>query len=185
MIEETLSELKASIAKSHEALKRDLSRIRTGRASPEILDAIRVDYYGVPTPISQMASVTVPEARMLAIKAWDKAGNQMIERAIMQSDLGLNPQNDGDLIRVPMPIPTEERRKELVKQAKKVGEDIKVAIRKARHECKDMLDSIKEEGGASADDVERGIKKMEEIVSEGVGKAEEMITRKEKDILAV
>ncbi len=182
MIEETLQELRESIAKAHEALRRELSRLRTGRASAELLDSIRVDYYGTPTPVAQMASVTIPEPRMLVIKPWEKTSIKAIESAILQSSLGLNPQNDGTIIRLPMPPLTEQRRKELAKMAKSHGEDSKVAIRKARHECRDMLAEIEGDGNASEDEVERAAKKMEEIVHDGVAKVDEIVATKEKDI---
>jgi ribosome recycling factor len=185
MIAETLNELKGHIGKAHEALKRELSRLRTGRASPELLDSIRVDYYGTPTPVAQMASVSVPEPRLLVIKPWDKAMIKQIEQTIMQSPLGLTPQNDGEVIRLPMPQLTEQRRKDLAKLAKGHGEDAKVAIRKARHECRDMLKTIEEDGAASADDVERATKAMEDIVKDGTDKADSLVAAKEKDILVL
>jgi ribosome recycling factor len=185
MINETLDELKGSIAKAHEALKRELSRLRTGRATPELLDSIRIDYYGTPTPVAQMASISVPEPRLLVIKPWDKAMIKQIEQTIMQSPLGLTPQNDGEIIRLPMPALTEQRRKELAKLAKGHGEDCKVAIRKARHDCRDMLKTIEDDGAASADDVERATKTMEEIVKDGGDKTDAMVAAKEKDILSL
>lgn len=185
MIDETLGELKGSIAKAHDALKRELSRLRTGRASPDLLDSLRIDYYGTPTPIAQMASISIPEPRLLVIKPWDKSQIKMIESTIMQSPLGLNPQNDGEVIRLPMPPLTEQRRKELAKLAKGHGEDAKIVIRKARHECRDMLKTIEEDGAASADEVERAVKKMEDIVKDGTDKVDEMIATKEKDILTI
>jgi len=185
MINETLDELKASIGKAHESLKRELSRLRTGRATPELLDSIRVDYYGTPTPVAQMASVSVPEPRLLVIKPWDKAMIKQIEQTIMQSPLGLTPQNDGEIIRLPMPALTEQRRKELAKLAKGHGEECKVAIRKARHDCRDMLKTIEDDGAASADDVDRATKTMEEIVKDGTEKTDAMVAAKEKDILSL
>lgn len=185
MINETLDELKTGIQKAHEALKRDLSRLRTGRATPDLLDSIRVDYYGTPTPVAQMASVSVPEPRLLVIKPWDKGVIKSIEQAIMQSPLGLTPQNDGEVIRLPMPMLTEQRRKDLAKLAKGHGEDCRVAIRKARHECRDMFKTIQDDGGASADEVERAQKAMEDIVKEGTDKADELVATKEKDILSI
>lgn len=185
MIDETLHELKGTIGKAHDALKRELSRLRTGRASPDLLDSLRIDYYGTPTPIAQMASISIPEPRLLVIKPWDKSSIKLIESTIMQSPLGLNPQNDGEIIRLPMPPLTEQRRKELAKLAKGHGEDAKVAIRKGRHECRDMLKTIQEDGGASADEVERAEKTMEDIVKDGTAKIDEMIATKEKDILTI
>lgn len=185
MIDEIIQDLQTSIGKAHEALKRDLSKLRTGRANPQLLEGIRVDYYGTPTPISQMANIGVPEARMLTVKAWDKTAVKSIEKAIVEAGLGLNPQTDGDLIRLPMPALSEERRKELTKIARKNGEDCKVAIRKARHDAKDMLAGLEDEGEASADEVERGQKKVEDVVQEGTAKVDEIVTRKEKDIMEV
>lgn len=185
MIDETLSDLKESIGKAHEALKRDLSRLRTGRANASMLDAVRVDYYGTMTPISQMATVNVPEARMLIVKPWDKGQMKILEKAIVESGLGLNPQPDGDMLRIPMPALTEERRKDLVKIARKGGEECKVAIRKSRHVAKDLLKEIEESGGASKDDVERAQKKLEELVQEGTGHVDEIVASKEKDIMEI
>ncbi|MDW8245437.1 MAG: ribosome recycling factor [Sandaracinaceae bacterium] len=185
MIEEALSELKEAIGKAHEALRRELGRIRTGRASPDMLDVVRVDYYGRPTPVSQMASITVPEPRLLVIKPWDKNQLKAIEMAILQSPLGLSPQNDGTVIRVPIPPLTTERRKELAKMARAAGEECKVAIRKARHHCRDILEELKKEGGVSEDEIERAMKRVEEIVHEGVAKVDEIVASKEKDIMTI
>lgn len=185
MIDETLEELRTAIGKTHEALKRDLTKLRTGRANAALLDSLRVDYYGTPTPISQMANIAVPEARLLIVKPWEKSQVKAIEKAIMESGLGLNPQSDGEILRIPMPALTEERRKELVKIARKNCEECKVAIRKARHEAKDMLASIESDGGASADEVERAQRKVEEIVQEGTAQADAIVAKKEKDILEV
>src|SRR3972149_3067850 len=165
MLDEVLSELAESVAKAHEALRRDLGKIRTGRAHAGMLDSIRVDYYGQQTPLSQMATISVPEPRMLTVKPWDKPQVKAVEKALRESDLGFNPQTDGDLIRVPVPPLNEERRKEFVKVAKRAGEDCKVAVRKGRHLALDMLADIKKDGAASEDDVERAKKKAEELVS--------------------
>jgi ribosome recycling factor len=185
MIDDILKELKASSEKAKEALKRDLSKLRTGRAHPAMLDTLRVDYYGQSTPIAQMASVGVPEPRMLTVKPWDKTGVQAIEKAIRESDLGLNPQVDGDLIRIPIPALSEQRRKDLVKIAKKAGEECKVAVRKGRHEALDMLSELKEGGDASEDEVDRAKKKVEEAVSEAGQSIDQIIAAKEKEILAI
>lgn len=185
MIDDILSELKASSEKAKEALRRELSKLRTGRAHPAMLDMLRVDYYGQATPISQMASVGVPEPRMLTVKPWDKSAVQSVEKAIRESDLGLNPQVDGDLIRIPVPALSEQRRKDLVKIAKKAGEECKVAVRKARHEALDMLSELKDSGGASEDEVDRAKKKAEEAVSEAGHSIDQIIAVKEKEILAI
>ena len=185
MIDDILSELKASSEKAKEALRRDLSKLRTGRAHPAMLDMLRVDYYGQSPPIAQMASVGVPEPRMLTVKPWDKSAVQSVEKAIRESDLGLNPQVDGDLIRIPIPALSEQRRKDLVKVAKKAGEECKVAVRKARHEALDMLRELKEGGDASEDEVERAKKKAEEAVAETGQSIDQIIVVKEKEILAI
>jgi ribosome recycling factor len=185
MIQETLDELRSSTEKAKEALKRELSKLRTGRAHAGMLDTLRVEYYGQSTPIPQMATVSVPEPRLITVKPWDKSQAQAIDKAIRESDLGLNPQMDSDLIRIPIPPLSEERRKELVKVAKKHGEECKVAIRKARHEALDMLAEIKQGGDASEDEVERAKKKAEDIVHEATHSVDEIIAHKEKEILAV
>ena len=126
-----------------------------------------MDYYGTPTPLAQMAHINVPEPRLLTVKPWDKSQIKAVEKALRETDLGLNPQVDSDIIRMPLPPLTEERRKEFVKIGKKYGEECKVAIRKARHDALDMLNQIEKDGEASSDDVDRAKKKAEEIVAEG------------------
>lgn len=185
MLAETLEELKNDIAKAHEALKRDLARIRAGRANPDILDAVRVDYYGSPTPLKQLASISVPEPRLIVLKPFDRSQMQVIEKSIMETQLGLNPSNDGEIIRIPMPPLTEERRKDLVKLARKSGEDSKVAIRKARHDAKDMIDTLQKDGDVGEDDADRARKELEEIVKGGTGRVDEIVSKKEADILEV
>jgi ribosome recycling factor len=144
-----------------------------------------VDYYGTATALAKMANISVPEPRLLTVKPWDKSQMKAVEKALRESDLGLNPQADGDLIRIPLPPLTEERRKEFVKIARKYGEECRVTIRKARHEALDMLSEIDESGGASEDDVERAKKKSEEIVADGAKQVETLVAAKEKDILDV
>jgi ribosome recycling factor len=185
MIDEVLSELKQQMEKAKDALKRDLAKLRTGRAHAGMLDSIRVDYYGTSTPIGQMATISVPEPRLITVKPWDKSQVQPVEKALRESDLGLNPQVDGEVIRVPIPPLSEERRKDLVKIAKKQGEECKVGIRKARHEALDMLNEIKSNGDASEDDVERAKKKAEESVSEAGHQVDQIIQQKEKEILTL
>ena len=185
MINDIQRDLTESVGKAHEALKRELTKLRAGRASPNLLDGIRVDYYGTLTPLAQMAHINVPEPRLLTVKPWDKSAVKGVEKALRESELGLNPQLDGDLLRIPLPPLTEERRKDFVKIARKYGEECKVVIRKHRHDALDMLASVENDGGASADEVERGKKKVEELVAEGVKHVDQMIAHKEKDILEV
>jgi len=185
MVDETIEDLKNSIAKAHDALKRELAKLRTGRAHPSLLDSIRVDAYGSPMPISQMATINVPEARMLTIKPWDKSQIKAIEKALVQSPLGLTPMNDGEIIRVPLPPLTEERRKELSKLAKRAGEDSKVVIRKARHDAKEMIEGLVDEKDIGEDDGERAQKEIEELIQRGTAEVDAIVGRKEKDILEV
>jgi ribosome recycling factor len=185
MIADVLAELEKDIAKSHEALKRELAKIRTGRAHPSLLESVRVEVYGSQLPLSQCATVTVPEARMLTVKPWDKTQLKAIEKAIVQTPLGLNPQSDGEILRIPMPPLTEERRKELAKIVKKQGEETKVAVRKARHDAKDMLGSLKTDGDISEDEHERAQKKVEELIQKGTAEIDAIIARKDKDLLEV
>lgn len=185
MIDDVLNDLREAGIKAQDALKRELGRLRTGRAHAGMLDGIRVEYYGQTTPLAQMATINIPEPRMLTIKAWDKSQTSAVDRAIRESDLGLNPQVDGDVIRVPVPALSEQRRKELVKVAKKQGEECKVAIRKARHDALDLLTELKESGDASEDDVERAKKKAEESVAHASHAVEQLIEQKEKEILTV
>jgi ribosome recycling factor len=185
MMDDVVKDLRASIEKAMEALKRDLSRVRTGRAHPSMLDAIRVDYYGTATPIAQMANVAVPEPRLLTVKPWEKSQVKAIDKAIRESDLGLNPQVDGDLLRIPIPALTEDRRKDLVKTVRKYAEECKVAIRKHRRDANEMVDQLDKDGEISQDDADRGKKKIEEVVAEGTKLVDTVIAAKEKDLLEV
>jgi ribosome recycling factor len=185
MIVDVQKELLGSISKTHDALKRELIKLRAGRASASLLDGIRADYYGTPTALSQMAHINVPEPRLITVKPWDRTQMKAVEKALRESDLGLNPLVDGDLVRIPLPPLTEERRKEFVKIARKYGEECKVGIRKARHDALDMLSQIETDGDSSADEVDRGKKKVEDTVTEAVRQVDSMISHKEKDILEV
>jgi ribosome recycling factor len=185
MLDDVHKELLSSIAKAQDVLRRDLAKLRAGRANPNLLDNIRVDYYGTMTPLGQMANIAIPEPRLLTVKPWDKSVMKQVEKALRENDMGLNPQVDGDLIRIPLPPLTEERRKEFVKIAKKYGEECKVTIRKARHEALDMLKAIDDAGDASTDEVDRSKKKAEETVSEAGKAVDGIIATKEKDIMEV
>jgi ribosome recycling factor len=185
MIQDVQKDLVSALGKAHEALKRELTKLRAGRASANLLDGIKVDYYGTPTPLGQMAHVNVPEPRLITVKPWDKTQMKAVDKALRESDLGLTPQIDGDLIRIPLPPLTEERRKDFVKIARKYGEECKVVIRKARHEALDLLSELESGGQSSADDVDRGKKKVEETVAEAVKHVDSTVSAKEKDILEV
>lgn len=185
MLDDVHKELVSAIAKAHDALRRDLAKLRAGRANANLLEGIRVDYYGTMTPLAQMANVAVPEPRMLTVKPWDKSQMKAVEKALRENDMGLNPQTDGDLIRIPLPPLTEERRREFVKIAKKYGEECRVTIRKARHAANDMLKEIDDGGEASTDEVDRARKKVEETVAEATKTVETIFAAKEKDIMEV
>jgi ribosome recycling factor len=185
MISDVQKDLAGSLGKAHEALKRELLKLRAGRASASLLDGVKVDYYGTPTPLAQMAHINIPEPRLITVKPWDRTQIKPVEKALRETDLGLNPQVDGDLVRIPLPPLTEERRKEFVKVARKYGEECKVGIRKARHDALNLLAELEGEGEASADDVDRAKKKVEETVQEAVKHVDVMIANKEKDILEV
>ena len=185
MLEEVLQELRQGVGKAHESLRGQLGRLRTGRASASMLDSVRVNYYDTPTPIAQMASVSIPEPRLIVIKPWEKGQSRAIDKAIRDADLGLNPQLDGDLIRIPIPSLTEERRKDLSKQARKMGEECKIGIREARREAKEMIDSLVNDGDVGEDEGSAALKKTEEIVSHGSKQVDEIVANKEKDIMTV
>ncbi|MCL2779192.1 MAG: ribosome recycling factor [Polyangiaceae bacterium] len=185
MLDDVHKELVDSIAKAHEALKRDLAKLRAGRANASMLGGIRVEYYGAMTPLTQMANVAVPEPRMLTVKPWDKNAIKAVEKALRESELGLNPQTDVDLIRIPLPPLTEERRRDFVKIARKYGEECKVAIRKARHEALDMLSEMDSSGTAATDDIDRAKRKVEDTIGDAVKVVDGIIGQKEKDIMEV
>ncbi len=185
MLEDVIQELRSGIEKSIEALRRDLSKVRTGRAHAGMLDSVRVDYYGTPTPLHQMATVSVPDARLLTVKAWEKGQSKHIEKAIREANLGLNPQVDGELVRIPIPALTEERRKEMVKLTRKHGEECKVAVRNHRRDAKEMIDTLDKDGEVSADDADRAKAKVEDTVADGIKQVDAVISHKEKEILEV
>ena len=183
MIEDVKQEAKGLMDKALEALKRDFNRVRTGRASASILDAVRADYYGQPTALNQMASVSVPEARLIMIQPWDPKSCGEIEKAILKSDLGLTPQNDGKVVRISIPPLTEERRRDLVKVIRKMGEETKVAVRNARREANEMLKEYKTEGEISEDDMRRGQTEVQKITDDHIAKVDVLLAEKEKEIL--
>lgn len=185
MIDDVLKELNTSIAKAHDALKRELSKLRTGRANASMLDGVRIDYYGTPTPLNQMANISVPEPRLIIVKPWDRSQVKIVDKAIRDAELGLNPQPDGDQIRIPIPALNEERRKDLVKMAKKQGEECKIAVRKARHDALEFLTEADEAGDIPADDADRGKKKVEEVVAAGTKQVDAILAHKEKDIMEI
>ena len=174
-----------SMGKALASLRRDLQKIRTGRASTALLDGIQVDYFGTATPLNQLANLSAPDPRMIVINPYDKGAFGGIERAIQSSGLGLTPANDGKLIRIAIPPLTEERRKTLVKQVRKIAEGHKVGVREARREAFSMLKEMEGEGLLPKDDRRRAEKKMQDLTDEFVGKIESVTAQKEKDVLEV
>ena len=185
MIDSITSEAKDKMDKSVGALKKDLQKIRTGRASLSILDDVRVDYYGTPTPLNQIASLSVPESRLITIQPWDPSAVKEIEKAIMKSNLGLTPSSDGKIIRITIPPLTEDRRKEIVKQVNKTCEDYRIAVRNIRRDANDSLKSLKKDGDASEDDVSKGFDEIQKLTDEHIKQIDEIYKDKEKEILEV
>lgn len=171
--------------KAMEALKHELSKMRTGRASLSILDDVRAEYYGNLTPLNQIATLSVPDARTLAIQPWDHSAVQAIEKAIQKSGLGLNPVSDGKIIRVPIPALNEERRKDLVKVIRKHGEDCKVSIRNARRDSNEELKALQKGSKITEDDEHKGIEKIQKMTDDFIKHIDEALAHKEKDIMQV
>lgn len=185
MIEEVFETMTDSVKKAQESLRATLGRIRTGRANAALLDSIRVDYYGTMTPLNQMATINTPEPRLILVKPFDRSMLQAVEKAIKSSDLGLNPMVDREIIRIPVPPLTEERRKDLVKVARKHGEECKVAIRNGRRDCNELLKDMETSGDAPEDDVARALKKIQEMTDAAVADVDKIIAAKEKDITEI
>lgn len=181
----TINNSKEKMTKSLAALDKELATIRAGRANPAILDKIQVDYYGSPTPVNQMASVAVSEARILVIQPWDKSCLKLIEKAIQASDIGINPTNDGSVLRLAFPQLTEERRKELCKSVKKMGEDSKIAIRSIRRDTMDKLKTMKKNSEITEDDLKDCEKKVQDLTDKFCAEADQAVAAKEKEIMTV
>ncbi|HPQ80544.1 MAG TPA: ribosome recycling factor [bacterium] len=171
--------------KALEALRHELSKMRTGRASLSVLDDVRVDYYGTPTPLNQLATLSVPDARTLAIQPWDASAISAIEKAIQQANLGLNPMSDGKIVRVPVPALNEERRRELVKVSHKHGEDCKVSVRNARRDANEELKSLKKASTITEDEERKGTEKIQKLTDDAIKQIDETLAHKEKDIMQV
>lgn len=185
MVKQILSDAEEKMNKSLQSVKRDFGSLRTGKASPSLLDAIRVDYHGTVMPLNQLASVSAPEPRLLVVQAWDKAIVGEISKAIQVADLGLNPQVEGNIIRLPIPPLNEERRRELVKHCKKIAEDGKVAIRNIRRDANDSLKKTEKDKSISEDDLKRGTEKVQELTNKYTDEIEEAMEAKEADIMEV
>lgn len=184
MKDEVLSEIKRKMDKVLEVMARDLSRVRTGRASVALLEGIKVDCYGTSMPLSQVASLAAPESRLLTVQPWDQTVLGDVEKAILKSDLGLNPVNDGKLIRLPIPALTTERRKELVKMVKKMAEEAKVALRNIRREANEDLKEMKKEKLLPEDDAHRAQEEVQKVTDDFIKKVDVQATEKEKEIMS-
>jgi ribosome recycling factor len=185
MVNDILKDLEGGIAKANDGLKKELAKVRTGRANLALLEGVRVDYYGTPTPINQVASMSTPDARLIVIKPWEKKLCPAIEEAVRKAELGVNPQSDGELVRIPIPALTEERRRELTKVVKRMGEDAKVAIRNVRRDANEMLKEYEASGDITEDDAKTGTKKVQDAVDKAVSSVDEIIGKKEAEIMAV
>lgn len=180
-----LSDMKRRMDHAVEALERELASIRTGRASLAIFDTIRVDYYGTPTPLEQIATLSVPEPRLIVVQPWDVSQIQAIEKAILASDLGLNPSNDGKLIRISVPQLTEERRRDLVKVAKRYAEDSKVAIRNVRRDVNDIAKGREKNKEISQDELKKALHDIQEFTDAQTKKVDALLSKKEAEIMEV
>ncbi len=183
MKDEILSELRDKMSKSIEALKKEFVRLRTGRATPALLDGIKVNCYDSQMPIDQVASVSVPESRLITIKPWDQTVIKEIEKSILKSELGLTPMNDGKIIRISIPPLTEERRKELAKMAKKMAEEAKIAIRNQRRDANDIFKELKNDKEMSEDEMFKAQDEVQKITDDFIGKVDSVTAEKEKEIL--
>lgn len=183
MIESVFQEAKESMGKSIIALQNELKRVRTGRASLSILDGIRVDYYGTPTPLNQIASLSVPESRLITVQPWDVTVIKEIEKAIMKSDLGLTPSSDGKIVRISIPPLTEDRRKKLVKVVHKTCEDCKVAVRNIRRDSNELIKDMKKDGEISEDDAFKAQDRVQKITDDYIKQVDNIYKDKEKEIL--
>lgn len=185
MIDEILLALEESMEKSLAALKHQLTKVRTGRASATVLDGVNVDYYGAPTPVAQVGNISTPEARLLQIQPFDKTMIADIEKAIMGANLGLTPSNDGNLIRIPFPALTEDRRKEQVRDIRKFGEDAKIAIRNARRDQNDIVKKAEKDKEISEDDSKKYQESIQKVTDKFTVQVDEIMQTKEKEILSL
>ncbi len=185
MIDDILKDAKLRMGKSVEALEHDLGRMRTGRAHPSLLESVRVDYYGAESPLSQVANINTEDARMLTVTPWDNSMVPAIEKAIINSDLGLNPQSAGTVIRVPVPPMTEQRRRDMVKMVKSEAEGARVAVRNIRRDANNDLKELEKEKEISQDDLRRGEERVQKATDAAIASIEEVLVKKEADLMEV
>ena len=185
MVDEIYNHAEEKMKKAIENLRYELNKIRTGKASASILDGVKVNYYGSIVPLKQAASISVPEIRLITVQPWDKSMINEVEKAILKSDIGLTPVNDGHIIRLPIPPLTEERRLELVKQTKRLGEEVKVSVRNSRREANERLKKEEKDGTISEDDSYRSQENIQELTDEYIRKVDEILKVKEQEIMEV
>ena len=185
MINEVMSETRTAMDKAIKSLKKEMTKVRTGRASISLLDDVRVDYYGVPTPLSQVATLAVPEARLMTVQPWEKNLIPDIEKALYKADLGLTPSSDGILIRLPVPALTEERRREMVKITKRMSEDAKISVRNARRDANETLKMLEKEKEITEDDLKRSEKDVQQLTDEFVTLIETVVQNKENEVMEI
>lgn len=185
MINEVLQETRERMSKSEKSFEKEMSKVRTGRASSALLDGVKVDYYGTQTPLQQMSTISIPESRLITVKPWDVSVINSVEKAILKSNLGLTPSNDGKLIRISIPPLTEERRKEIAKTVSKTCEDYKVAVRNIRRDSNEMLKDLQKEGDISEDESFKAQKQVQEATDKYIQRLDEIFGKKEKEILEV
>jgi ribosome recycling factor len=183
--DDILKDQHARIHKTLEHFRQELMSVRTGRASLHLLDGVKVDYYGTPTPLNQVATLAVADARLITVKPWEKNLIPVIDKAIRDANLGLNPMTDKDLVRVPVPPLTEERRRDIVKQVKHKGEEQKLAIRNERRDAKELIEAAEKDGDISADEAKKALEKVQKETDDGVKKVDEMVAAKEKEVMQV
>jgi ribosome recycling factor len=185
MINDIIHEARSHMQKAVESVQHEMALIRTGRATTNLLDVVRVEYYGAHVPVNQVATIGVPEARLLTIQPWDKSAISAIEKAILASGLGLTPSNDGTIIRLPIPQLTEERRRDLVRVVHKLAEEGRVSIRNARRDANEMLKEGEKEGEIPEDDSKKAQRQVQELTDEHIKKIDEILKRKEAEIMEV
>jgi ribosome recycling factor len=185
MVEDISKDTEEGMKKAVEAFKRDLAKVRTGRATTAMLDGIKVDYYGTPTPVNQVATVTVVDARLISVKPWEKNMVGVIDKAIRASDLGINPVADSDLVRLPIPPLTQERRRDLVKSVKKMMEESKVAVRGSRRDAMDLLKEAEKDKEITEDERKNGEKRVQDLTDKYVAMVDDLAVAKEKEIMEI
>lgn len=185
MIHEITGEMKSNVEKTTDVLRKQLASIRTGRAHVSLLDSVKLDYYGTPTPLAQVSTLTTSDSRTIVVKPWERGLQKNIEKAIIDANLGLNAMVDGDIVRVPVPALTEERRKEFCKQAKMKGEEAKLAVRNARRDANEMLKAATKDGDISEDDEKRGLKAVQDATDLAISHIDEIVSKKEDEIMVV